>query len=69
MNQVISADIMDKLQKISLCKGISKASIKKAIKEGAKTLKEVEKATGASSGPCKGKRCAHKIGEILEETR
>ncbi|KNF08130.1 hypothetical protein CLPU_9c00260 [Gottschalkia purinilytica] len=60
-------DIMDKLTKVCICTGISRATIKKAIKNGAKTLQEVQKATGAGSGSCKGNRCTHKIEELLKE--
>ena len=38
---------MDKLTKMCLCKGIPRAIIKKAIKNGSKTLENVQKVTGA----------------------
>lgn len=60
-------EIMDKLTKICICKGISRASIKKAISNGAKTVQEVQKATGAGSGSCGGRRCTEKILKLLEE--
>lgn len=60
-------EIMDKLTKICICKGISRASIKKAISNGAKTVQEVQKATGAGSGSCGGRRCTEKIQKLLEE--
>ncbi len=67
MEQDKHAEIMDKMTKICLCKGISRATIKKAIANGAATLSEVQKATGAGSGPCSGKRCTEKILKLLEE--
>jgi NAD(P)H-nitrite reductase large subunit len=66
MEQNISPEILDKLTKICLCKGISRATIKKAIANGAKTIEEVRKATGAGSGGCGGKRCTPKIEQLLE---
>lgn len=65
MSEHINEEIMDKLKKVCLCKGISKATIKKAIKEGATTVKDVQNVTGAGSGACSGKRCTPKIEEIL----
>ena len=66
MDQNINSEILDKLTKVCICKAIPRATIKKAIKNGAKTLEEVQKATGAGSGPCGGKRCTPKILELLE---
>ncbi|MHB8129457.1 MAG: (2Fe-2S)-binding protein [Mobilitalea sp.] len=60
-------DILDKLTKVCICKGISKATIKRAISNGASTVAEVQKATGAGSGSCGGKRCTEKIQELLKE--
>jgi bacterioferritin-associated ferredoxin len=59
-------EIMDKLTKVCLCKGISRQSIKKAISNGADTLEKVQKATGAGSGPCNGRRCTPKIEELIK---
>lgn len=69
MEQNIKPEILDKLTKVCLCKGISRATIKKAIINGAKTIEEVRKATGAGSGSCGGKRCTPKIEQILEELK
>lgn len=63
----INIEVMDKLKKVCVCKGISRATIKKAIINGAKTVDEVKKATGAGSGSCKGKNCTPRIEEILKE--
>lgn len=68
MEQNISNEILDKMTKVCLCRGISKATMKKAILKGAKTVEEVRKATGAGSGSCKGRRCTPKIEEILKNT-
>lgn len=63
----LNAEILDKITKVCLCKGIPRATIKKAISNGAKTLAEVQKSTGAGSGPCGGKRCTPKIQQLLSE--
>lgn len=57
--------ILDKLTKVCICKGISRATIKKAINDGAATVGEVQKASGAGSGSCGGRRCTPKIAELL----
>ncbi|MCX7950781.1 MAG: (2Fe-2S)-binding protein [Clostridiales bacterium] len=67
MNGEINAEIMDKLTKVCLCKGISRATIKKAIENGAKTVEDVRKVTGATTGGCGGKRCTPKIQELIDE--
>lgn len=68
MSDDLNQEILDKLTKVCICKAISKASIKKAIAGGADTLEKVQKASGAGSGPCGGKRCTPKILSLLEET-
>lgn len=60
-------EIMDKLTKVCICKGISRASIKKAISNGAKSVQEVQNATKAGNGSCGGKRCTEKILKLIEE--
>ena len=61
--------IIENLKKICLCKSITKGTILKTIKNGASTLKEVNKALGSGSGDCKGERCQAKINEIVKEQR
>lgn len=65
----ISQEIKDKITKVCLCKGIPRATIKKAMLSGADTLEKVQKAVGAGSGPCGGRRCTPKIIELLEEMK
>ena len=67
MEQNIKPEILDKLTKVCLCKGISRATIKKAILNGAVTVEEVRKATGSGSGSCGGRRCTPKIEQLLKE--
>jgi bacterioferritin-associated ferredoxin len=67
MEQNLNEEILDKLTKVCLCKAIPRSTIKKAIKNGAKTVKEVQQATGAGSGGCCGRRCTPKIEQLLEQ--
>ena len=67
MDQNINDEIMDKLTKVCICKAIPRSTIRKAIRNGARTLEEVQKITGAGSGGCNGTRCNPKIEEILKQ--
>ncbi len=67
MEQDLDSEILDRLTKVCICKGISRATIKKAIRDGAKTVSEVQKATGAGGGSCSGRRCTEKIKVLLSE--
>jgi NAD(P)H-nitrite reductase large subunit len=66
MDENINNEIMDKLTKVCLCKAISRATIKKAIQNGATSVEAVQKFTGAGTGGCKGHRCTPKIEELLK---
>lgn len=66
MTDHLDEALKDKLTKVCICKGISRKSIKEAIRNGAHTLEEVQKVTGAGSGGCKGNRCTPKIEELIE---
>jgi len=67
MEQKLNQELLDKLTKVCVCKGIPRSKIKKVIQDGAKTVDEVNNKTGAGSGGCGGKRCGEKIQEFLEE--
>ena len=60
-------ELIDGLKPICLCKGIRKNVFLKHIKAGRKTIEELQKATGAGTGSCKGKRCTPRIMELLAE--
>ena len=68
-NRDLNTEIMDKMTKVCICKGIPRSTMKNAIKNGARTVEEVRKATGAGSGPCGGRRCTPKIEQLLEDFR
>lgn len=57
--------IKDKLTKVCICKAISRATIKEAIREGAKSVEEVKRRTGATTGACQGGRCTHVIEGLI----
>lgn len=65
----LNQEIMDKMTKVCICKGIPRSTFKRVIREGATTIEEVRKATGAGSGPCGGKRCTPKILQLLEDMK
>lgn len=67
MDNNLNEAILDKLTKTCTCKLITRAKIKDAIKKGASTLEQVQKVTGAGSGPCKGKNCTPRINELLKQ--
>ncbi len=67
MDNNLNEQILDKLTKVCLCKAISRATIKKAIENGAQTVEEVNKATGSGSGGCGGRRCSVKIEELIKQ--
>ncbi len=59
-------EIIEGLKPVCLCKGIRKSVFLKHMKSGLLTLEELRKATGAGTGPCKGKRCTPRILELLK---
>lgn len=67
MENNLNDNILDKLTKTCTCKQITKAKIKEAIKNGASTIEEIQKSTGAGSGSCNGKNCSIKISELLKQ--
>ncbi len=64
-NNNLNEQILDKLTKVCLCKAISRAKIKDAIRNGAVTVADVSKATGSCTGGCSGRRCTPKIQELI----
>jgi bacterioferritin-associated ferredoxin len=65
----INEAVMDKITKVCLCKSISRATIKKAIMDGAHTVVKVNAAVGSGSGPCKGQRCGPKIQALIDQMK
>ena len=67
MENNLNEAILDKLTKVCICKAINKATIKNAIRNGARTVDDVKKVTGARTGSCKGTRCTSKIQSLIEQ--
>ncbi|HEB73583.1 MAG TPA: (2Fe-2S)-binding protein [Nitrospirae bacterium] len=66
MNKPANAsEIIDNIKVICQCKMIKKAAYKKLIAQGMDSIAELEKATGAGSGECGGKRCGPRLREML----
>ncbi len=63
----LQQEIIDKMTKVCICKAIPRSTMKKVIAGGAATLEDVQRATGAGSGPCGGRRCTPRILALLEE--
>lgn len=66
-DEALRQKVLDKVTRVCLCKIINRATMKKAIANGADTVEKVKKATGAGSGPCHGRRCTPKIEELLKQ--
>ena len=60
-------EIIEGLKPVCICKGIKKKVFLEKIKAGLTTVKELQKATGAGSGSCKGERCTPRILGCLRE--
>ncbi len=68
-DEALRQKVLDKMTRVCLCKVINRATMKKAIANGADTVEKVRKATGAGSGPCHGRRCTPKIQELLQQAQ
>jgi bacterioferritin-associated ferredoxin len=51
------ADVVARLKVVCICKGIRQGRICDAIRKGAATVQEVNRATGSGSGDCGATRC------------
>ena len=66
---VTEQEIIEGLRTVCVCKGIRQRAFLTLIRAGASTVQELQKATGAGSGSCKGKRCTPRIEELLRQSR
>ncbi|MGL5243678.1 MAG: (2Fe-2S)-binding protein [Sarcina sp.] len=69
MDNNLNQEVLDKLTKVCVCKAVSRASIKNAIKNGAHSIDEIANKTGATKGGCCGRRCKYKIEELIEQNK
>lgn len=67
MNNNLNQEILDKITKVCVCKAISRAKIKEVIANGAHTVEDVSRVTGACTGGCKGFRCKDKIQGLIDD--
>ena len=61
------AQILLKYRVICICNTILYPRVKAAIDAGARDVAEVAKATGCTTGECKGERCTPPIEEMLRK--
>ena len=54
-----------KYRPVCICNTIRYPRVQQAIEAGARTVDEVAKATGCTTGDCKGERCTPVILEML----
>lgn len=59
------SDIVDNIKVVCQCNSIKKGTFKKLIGEGLDSLPGLQKATGAGSGECGGKRCTPRLSQML----
>jgi len=59
-------EIIEGLKTVCKCKGIRKSVFVKLIHGGITTVEELQKATGAGTGSCKGKHCTPRIVELIK---
>lgn len=58
-------EIKARIRVVCICKGIKQGKICDSIIAGAKTVEEVNKATGSGNGGCGATRCRPVITELL----
>jgi bacterioferritin-associated ferredoxin len=59
--------VLLKYRPVCICNTIRYPRVKEAIDAGARTVEEVARATGCSTGECRGERCVPVIEAILAE--
>lgn len=60
-------EIIEGLKPVCVCKGIRQKVFLQKINAGMTTVEELQRATGAGSGSCKGERCTPRILELLKK--
>ena len=58
--------VLLKYRPVCICNTIRYPRVQEAIDRGARTVEEVARATGCTTGDCKGERCTPVILEMLE---
>ena len=60
-------ELLDKFKKICICRGVTAATIMKAIREGALSFEALRRIIGTGTGNCKAKRCRSKIDQRIKD--
>lgn len=60
-------EIIEGLRPVCICRGIKQKVFMQKIKTGMTTIEELQRATGAGSGSCKGERCTPRLLELLRK--
>ena len=63
------ARILLKYRPVCICNGIKVPRVADAIANGARSVEEVARATGCTTGSCHGERCVPVILEMLDGKR
>jgi len=61
--------ILLKYKPVCICNGIKYPRVADAIAAGARTVEEVARATGCTTGSCHGERCVPVILDMLDGKR
>ena len=64
---VSEQEVIDGLKPVCICKGIRQRVFLQHIRAGLVTVEELQRATGAGRGSCKGKRCTPRIEALLDQ--
>lgn len=59
--------VLLKYRPVCICNTIRYPRVKEAIDAGARTVEDVAKATGCTTGECRGERCGPVIRALLQE--
>ena len=62
------SDIIEGLKPVCLCMGITKKALLRHIAAGTRSVKGLQRASGAGSGSCRGKTCTSRIEALLKST-
>lgn len=59
------AAVLQGFQVVCICRGIRRKTIEQAIRAGARTIPDVRRRTGATTGACGATRCTGPINAML----
>ncbi|MFI5180354.1 MAG: bacterioferritin-associated ferredoxin [Thermoanaerobaculia bacterium] len=62
------AQVLLKYRPVCICNTIRYPRVKEAIDRGSRTVEEVARATGCTTGECRGERCLPVLRALLQES-